>query len=471
MVRIDLLFRIIATATLLTYVILRNNSTTNWLLDLVIFNGIALLAVLSLSLSPIPDDQPRRFGVGSAIALWTLGSVASSIDSFFAIPIAINIDLIAETFYALFYPAALFGLLRALRSKIVSRSLEFLDTLIIALGFTTILAAFLIRPAMTGINGSTFQVFLAILYPVGDIVLFVAVLTLAIMQGLTTRTTYLLVGVGIYSLSDFYFLYISQSGGYEFGSLTDIGWLIGCILIAEGFWHSSNEKQGTRTFNPTVATIALLGSSAILAISVLQPSYFPRFIIAPAFATIALSFLRMGVAINDARNMSNEQILARTDELTGLANRRKFMTEFESFVEESGSVLILDLDGFKPVNDTRGHDVGDQLLKQVARRFERVIPSGSLLARLGGDEFGALIKGDEGRDVALALRATLSYPFTIEGVEVVLDVSVGEARNSPGQYPPDLLLRRADVAMYEAKRSKTGVVTWHEELGVTGSRL
>ena len=460
-----------ATATLLTYVILRNNSTTNWLLDLVIFNGIALLAVLSLSLSPIPDDQLSRFGVGSAIALWTLGSVASSIDSFFAIPIAINIDLIAETFYALFYPAALFGLLRALRSKIVSRSLEFLDTLIIALGFTTILAAFLIRPAMTGINGSTFQVFLAILYPVGDIVLFVAVLTLAIMQGLTTRTTYLLVGVGIYSLSDFYFLYISQSGGYEFGSLTDIGWLIGFILIAEGFWHSSNEKQGTRTFNPTVATIALLGSSAILAISVLQPAYFPRFIIAPAFATIALSFLRMGVAINDARNMSNEQILARTDELTGLANRRKFMTEFESFVEESGSVLILDLDGFKPVNDTRGHDVGDQLLKQVARRFERVIPHDSLLARLGGDEFGALIKGDEGRDVALALRATLSYPFTIDGVEIVLDVSVGEARNSPGQYPPDLLLRRADVAMYEAKRSKAGVVTWHEELGVTGSRL
>ena len=312
-----------ATATLLTYVILRNNSTTNWLLDLVIFNGIALLAVLSLSLSPIPDDQLSRFGVGSAIALWTLGSVASSIDSFFAIPISINIDFIAETFYALFYPAALFGLLRALRSKIVSRSLEFLDTLIIALGCTTILAAFLIRPAMTGINGSTFQVFLSILYPVGDIVLFVAVFTLAILQGLTTRTTYLLIGVGIYSLSDFYFLYISQSGGYEFGSLTDIGWLIGFILIAEGFWHSSNEKQGTRTFNPTVATIALLGSSAILAISVLQPSYFPRFIIAPAFATIALSFLRMGVAINDARNMSNEQILARTGEYRDWETDRK----------------------------------------------------------------------------------------------------------------------------------------------------
>ncbi|MEY3715977.1 MAG: hypothetical protein RL155_852, partial [Actinomycetota bacterium] len=130
-------------------------------------------------------------------------------------------------------------------------------------------------------------------------------------------------------------------------------------------------------------------------------------------------------------------------------NRRRFMTEFDNFLEESGSVLILDLDGFKSVNDTQGHGVGDQLLKQVARRFERVIPHGSLLARLGGDEFGALIKGEEGHDVALALRATLSYPFTIA----------------------DQLLRRADVAMYEAKRSKAGVVTWREELGATGSRL
>jgi diguanylate cyclase (GGDEF)-like protein len=460
-----------ATTTLLTYVILRNGSSANWILDLLLFNAIALMAVLSIFISPIPDDHLSRFGVGSAISLWTLGSVASSIDTFFTFPFPINLDLVAELCYAIFYPLALFGLLRALRSRLVSRSLEFLDTLIIAMGCTTILAAFLIRPAMTEISGSKFQVFLAILYPVGDIILFGAVLILFVIQKPSVRNLFTLLGVGIYALSDFYFLYISQSGDYQFGSLTDIGWLLGFILIAEGFWHPTNEEQSTRTFNPTFATIALLGSSAILAISVLQPAYFPRFIIAPAFATIALSFLRMGVAINDARNMSNEQILARTDELTGLANRRKFMTEFESFVEESGSVLILDLDGFKPVNDTRGHDVGDQLLKQVARRFERVIPHGSLLARLGGDEFGALIKGNEGRDVALALRATLSYPFTIDGVEIALDVSVGEARNSPGQYPTDLLLRRADIAMYEAKRSKAGVVTWHEELGVTGSRL
>jgi GGDEF domain-containing protein len=59
----------------------------------------------------------------------------------------------------------------------------------------------------------------------------------------------------------------------------------------------------------------------------------------------------------------------------------------------------------------------------------------------------------------------------IDGVEIALDVSIGEATNAPGQHPIDLLLRRADIAMYEAKRSQAGVVTWHEQLGVTGLRL
>lgn len=469
--RIYLLLRTLATATLAIYVILRNYSEPSWVLDLLVFNMVAIIALFSLMASPIPDDQFGRVGVSLAILSWTIGSVISSIDTFFTPKSTLNLELIAQVAYALFYPLALFGLSRAIRYKLASRSLEILDTLIITLGCTTIAAAFLIRPAMTSIAGSSFEVFLSILYPVGDIVLFVTVLTLAAMQRFSIRNLLMMAGISSYAISDFYFLYSTKSGSYQFGSLTDIGWLIGFILISEAFWHNADESQTPRTFNPAVATIALLGSSAILAIAVLQPEYFPRFLIVPAFATIALSFLRMGVAINDARNMSNEQILARTDELTGLANRRRFIVEFEEFLNYPGSVLILDLDGFKPVNDTRGHDVGDQLLSQAARRFERVIPHGSLLARLGGDEFGALIRGNDGLEIARALRATLSYPFHIAGAEINLDVSIGEATNTPGENLADQLMRRADEAMYEAKRSKRGVVAWHDQLGARGLRL
>jgi diguanylate cyclase (GGDEF)-like protein len=175
----------------------------------------------------------------------------------------------------------------------------------------------------------------------------------------------------------------------------------------------------------------------------------------PALATILLAFIRMAIAINDAKSVSAERILARTDELTGLANRRKFISELEKFRDSESSVLLLDLNGFKGVNDRFGHDAGDDLLKRVALRFSRVIPTTGLLARLGGDEFGVLVEGD-GYELAQALRATLSYPFEIEGEAISLDVSIGEARNDGS----DQILRRADEAMYEAKRAGGGVVRW-----------
>ena len=271
-------------------------------------------------------------------------------------------------------------------------------------------------------------------------------------------------GVLIYTISDFYYLWLTQSESYQYASLSDAGWLLGFIVIASSYWFAPDEESHPRSFNPIAVTLALIASSLILAISVMRPDYFPRFVLVPAFATIALAFLRMAVAMSDARKMSDERILARTDELTGLANRRRFISEFERFQKDSGSLLILDLDGFKPVNDRLGHQVGDQLLRQVAKRFERVIPRGALLARLGGDEFGALVPGDEGFETAVALRATLSFPFRIDGNEIALSVSIGEARIDPSEGGEPNLLRRADEAMYQAKRSKLGVFRWGDAI-------
>ena len=125
---------------------------------------------------------------------------------------------------------------------------------------------------------------------------------------------------------------------------------------------------------------------------------------------------------------------------------------------------MLDLDGFKKINDTLGHEAGDQLLRQVANRFTRVLPAGAQIARLGGDEFGvvAQIQLKEANELAQSIRATLSYPISVDAEQVKVGVSIGVA-------PIDLTrdasesLRRADLAMYEAKRSKSGVLLW--ELG------
>jgi diguanylate cyclase (GGDEF)-like protein len=163
----------------------------------------------------------------------------------------------------------------------------------------------------------------------------------------------------------------------------------------------------------------------------------------------------MAIALTQAKNIGQERLLARTDELTGLPNRRRLVTEIDSFIEKEGALLLLDLDGFKPINDIHGHETGDKILQQVALRFERALPQGALLARLGGDEFGVLYEGghDSAVEVALALRATLSYPFHINNQEIQLGVSIGVAKNNGEK---DLLLR-ADNAMYKAKREGLGV--------------
>jgi diguanylate cyclase (GGDEF)-like protein len=115
----------------------------------------------------------------------------------------------------------------------------------------------------------------------------------------------------------------------------------------------------------------------------------------------------------------------------------------------------MDLDGFKPVNDNYGHQTGDEILRQVASRFLKAIPEQSLLARLGGDEFAVLTHGgyEEAMELAMALRATLSYPFNIDGAVIRVDVSIGFVSND-GKSD---LMRRADTAMYKAKQARVGV--------------
>ena len=454
------LIRFSPTVLLIIYIVIRYFNPPTWWSELILYNVIIIAAIWATLSSPQPDDEWGRRGFVIALLAWLIGSITSAIDSYFAT----EMTILSEVSYSLFYPFALFGFIRSLRSQEKSHALEIIDTLVIALSATTLISTFALRSATENISGTDFEVFLAILYPIGDLVLLLTVISVVLLQHLNLRNLFIMMGVLIYTISDFYYLWLTQSESYQYASLSDAGWLLGFIVIANSYWFAPDEESHPRSFNPIAVTLALIASSLILAISVMRPDYFPRFVLVPAFATIALAFLRMAVAMSDARKMSDERILARTDELTGLANRRRFISEFERFQKDTGSLLILDLDGFKPVNDRLGHQVGDQLLRQVAKRFERVIPRGALLARLGGDEFGALVPGDEGFETAVALRATLSFPFRIDGNEIALSVSIGEARIDPSEGGEPNLLRRADEAMYQAKRSKLGVFRWGDAI-------
>ncbi len=423
--------------------------------DLILFNGAVFLAAGAAYFSPLFNDRWAASGISGALSIWALGSTISTTESFYSSSFHVWRGF-SDISYSLFYPLALMGILRTLSSRKKIRATELLDMAIISLGATSVLASILLKPAMIRLDGSAAAVFLAILYPIGDIILLVIVLLAIWMQKPSLRTYLLLLGVTLFAATDLYFIWKSATTGYSFASLVDDGWVIGLILISESLWHPGGERELNTRVIPIATLVSLLISSGLLALAVLRPSELPTFILIPAFATLSLSFIRMSVALREAREIKDERALARTDELTGLPNRRRFITALDDLKNKSAILLLLDLDGFKRVNDTLGHDAGDELLRQISLRFSRQIPKGDLLARLGGDEFGAIIYGDtrHGIEVANSLRASLAYPAEIGNHSVTVGVSIGAI---PNDNKPELM-RRADEAMYEAKRSGSGVI-------------
>ncbi|HMJ78352.1 MAG TPA: EAL domain-containing protein [Iamia sp.] len=148
---------------------------------------------------------------------------------------------------------------------------------------------------------------------------------------------------------------------------------------------------------------------------------------------------------------------ARRDDLTGLPNRMRLLEELQTRLHARHvsplAVLFLDLDGFKNVNDSLGHDVGDQLIRDVAAKLLAVAGDGELLARLGGDEFVLVVDAHAAAQRAEAVRRALRGPFDVAGLRLPLSVSVGIARAGPDHDRPEDVLRDADAAMYAAKAS------------------
>ena len=410
-------------------------------------------ALLAILFAPHISDAFTKPTTAFAIALWICGSVISSAGAFFSISIALS--NISSIMYLLFYPLAIIGLPRLLAVNRKLSLIEIVDSSIFGLGLTTLGSAIVIRPVLPHFNGNIAESFYAIAYPIADLILVCVVMATFSMQGYSRRGLVLAAGVTLFALTDLIYLLQHINGNYLMGSILDIGWVIGLLLIAESFWQPGIDFKAREGISPILISISVSLSATLLTLMAIVPDYFPRFILIPAIATLALAFARMALALTQAKNIGQERLLARTDELTGLPNRRRLVTEIDSFIEKEGALLLLDLDGFKPINDAHGHETGDKILQQVALRFERALPHGALLARLGGDEFGVLYEGgaDSAVEVALALRATLSYPFHINNQEIQLDVSIGVAKNTGEK---DLLVR-ADNAMYKAKREGLGV--------------
>jgi diguanylate cyclase (GGDEF)-like protein len=176
--------------------------------------------------------------------------------------------------------------------------------------------------------------------------------------------------------------------------------------------------------------------------------------------TVALQYDRLEQAVRQLESLQQElERKALYDSLTQLANRSLFHNRVEHALQSRRPgvcVLLLDIDEFKAINDSHGHHAGDELLRAVADRLRGCLREGDTAARLGGDEFALLLDRSGGEIDAVTVATRLLEDFDqridVAGERVRVHVSIGIAVGAPGKDSPDEMLRKADVALYEAKR-------------------
>ncbi|HEV7934422.1 MAG TPA: bifunctional diguanylate cyclase/phosphodiesterase [Actinomadura sp.] len=214
-----------------------------------------------------------------------------------------------------------------------------------------------------------------------------------------------------------------------------------------------------------LVNLALLGLSPLVVVAMDRSAAFVPLIVLPFIAVYLI-----------ASGAVRREHQALHDGLTGLPNRKMLTMRTEEALAEARhqaprggghggrervGLFLLDLDRFKEVNDTLGHHTGDRLLQMVAHRLTHSVRPGDLVARLGGDEFAVLLPSvrdaQAAREVAVRLRAALSEPVRLDGMSFDLEGSVGIALHPDHAPDFELLLQRADVAMYVAKESRCGV--------------
>ena len=194
----------------------------------------------------------------------------------------------------------------------------------------------------------------------------------------------------------------------------------------------------------------------------------PIFVVAVEFSLLLLPLLCVTsfIVFSSARQAMREAHAASHDQLTRLLNRSAFIRDLDRLLANDDgtasptTLLLIDLDGFKEVNDRLGHQVGDELLRVFASRLERAVPTSAIAARLGGDEFAVALRRQCGTDqVAMAreLLRRLSAALNVHGFPLSIGMSIGMAFAPEHGRTPEELLASADIAMYRAKRYRTGV--------------
>ena len=402
--------------------------------------------------------------LGLALASWGAGDTVLTIQSLGgAQPPSPSL---ADGFYLAFFPLSYVAVVLFIRGE--TRRLSspsWLDGAVAGLGAAAVLSAFAFSTIVDTARESGLAVAVHLAYPVGDVLLLLLVVGgSAVMSGRRKGPWMLLAaGFAINILGDTANLLHQSIGSTHFGTFIDaVAWPTSSLMLSLAMWMRPGLADPLASRKPTGFLLPGLAAGAglvVLFLSSLQP--IDRVATGLATATLVLVVLRTWLSVRALRAQTRRRHRQSvTDHLTGLANRRRLFGALDALFAEPAAdrpafaFLFIDLNGFKRINDSFGHPVGDEVLGRVGRRLQASLRPGDLLARVGGDEFAALVIGagsDDALAIARNLSASLVSPFALDAVRAGIGASIGIALAPGDAGDPDGMMSCADAAMYRAK--------------------
>jgi diguanylate cyclase (GGDEF)-like protein len=387
------------------------------------------------------------------------------------------IPSICDGMWLTLYPCCYLGIvgLAGVRERRVPARM-WLDGIVAGLGIAAIGAAIVVRPVLATVSGGTAAVITEMAYPLCDLLLAALVVGVLALRGWRLDRMWAMLGIGFIALATADCMYALQvaGGAAAPSALTNMTYDIGVALLALAAWQPGATIE-TDTV-PSGAVLTIPAAFTVSALGLLIYDHFSRLdpiALALAMGTMFFAFARTALTFRDVRALAETRRQAMTDDLTLMPNRRHFLRCVRDGIiaskatGESVALLIVDLDHFKELNDTLGHDAGDQLLRQVGERLRAVLRASDTAARLGGDEFGVLLSdssdGASAELVAEKILKVIAQPFPIKTVGLRVTASIGIALFPEHAEDDEQLMQHADVAMYEAKAGQSGYACYARE--------
>jgi diguanylate cyclase (GGDEF)-like protein len=455
-------------------------------------SGDVLLLAITLYAAVAAVGAARRAGgsprvkrawglVALAILAQSAGTVAQI---YYEVAGAFPSPSLADPLYLSFYPLLLVGVLSFPAGRRSARqALELgLDSAIVTLGGGIVFVYFILGPSAIAAR-TPLETITSVAYPVGDMILLVALGTTLLRGAVaqTRRSLWLIaIAIALFAVADLIYGYIVLHGVYHGGDPIDTLYMLAFACFAAAALRQQALPAPAalaedRTQGPHASWLpylAIAGGVTIMIVKEYHQPFFPNMsitiIVALTFGLVVVRQILAQASVSASREQLKHQ--ADHDPLTGLYNRRRFAEELERILRNAsrykrhGALLMLDLDDFKAINDTRGHAAGDEALKTLSQAILQRVRVGDVVARLGGDEFAVVLSEADERQ-ALVVAEDIRTGVAARNLDPPIHITCGLV---PFDEHRDLLaddaLIAADIALYEAKeKGKDQVRIYHDD--------